>query len=55
MKNWLGENIHEIMALVVLAGWVFTWYYPPAIPYAQITSVLTLILGYFYGKSKPQA
>jgi len=53
-SSWLSKNIHELIAGTIVSAWVFTWFYKPEIGYAEITGVVTLILGYLYGRSKPQ-
>lgn len=52
--GWLTKNVHELIALVIITVWVFTWFVKPQIEYADITGVVTLILGYLYGRTKPQ-
>ncbi len=53
-SSWLSKNIHEMIAGIVVLGWVVTWYYKPVIDYDDIKGVVTLILGYLYGRTKPQ-
>lgn len=52
-SSWLSKNIHEMIALSVVGGWLVTWYFRPQIEYGEITGVVTLILGYLYGRSMP--
>ena len=54
-SSWLTKNIHEIIAVVVIGGWIVTWYNKPVIPTVEITGAVMLILGYLYGRSKPQS
>ena len=53
-SSWLSKNVHELIAIAVIGGWLVTWYFKPQIDYAEITGVVTLILGYLYGRTKPQ-
>ena len=53
-SSWLSKNIHELIAITVIGAWLFAWYFTPAIPYKDITGVVTLILGYLYGRTRPQ-
>lgn len=71
-SSWLSKNIHEIIALLVVGGFmvmvygIFAVYFfsPKKIDLQDIkllfeifglTSIVTLILGYLYGRSKPQS
>ena len=53
-SSWLSKNVHELIALTIISVWIVTWFYKPQISYAEITGVVTLILGYLYGRTKPQ-
>jgi len=53
-SSWLSKNIHELIALTIISVWVLTWFYKPQISYSEITGVVTLILGYLYGRTTPQ-
>ncbi len=52
--GFLSKNIHEIIALFVIASWVITWFVKSVIPPTEITGAVMLILGYLYGRTKPQ-
>lgn len=52
--GFLSKNIHEIIALFVIVSWVITWFVKSVIPPTEITSAVMLILGYLYGRTKPQ-
>lgn len=54
-SSFLSKNIHEIIAICVIGGWMTSWYYKPLIDYREITGAVMLILGYLYGRSKPQS
>jgi len=53
-SSFLTKNIHEMIAIGVVLGWISSWYFKPFIEYGEITGVVTLILGYLYGRTKPQ-
>lgn len=53
-SSWLSKNIHELIALSIISVWIFTWFFKPQITYSEITGVVTLILGYLYGRTQPQ-
>jgi len=53
-SSFLSKNIHEMIAIGVVLGWISSWYFKPFIEYGEITGVVTLILGYLYGRTKPQ-
>lgn len=53
--SFLSKNIHEMIAILVIGGWGVTWFVETVIPQIQITGAVMLILGYLYGKSKPEA
>lgn len=53
--GWLSKNIHEIIAIAVVGGWMFTWFYKPEINPLDIKDMVVLILGYLYGRTKPQS
>ena len=52
--SFLSKNIHEMIALLVVAGWMVSWFIKTEITQADLIGVVTLILGYLYGRSKPQ-
>jgi hypothetical protein len=52
--SFLSKNIHEIIALLVVGTWVFTWFFKTEISQSDLVGVVTLILGYLYGRTKPQ-
>ena len=52
--SFLSKNIHEIIALMVVGTWVFTWFFKTEISQSDLVGVVTLILGYLYGRTKPQ-
>jgi len=52
--SFLSKNIHEMIALGVVGAWIATWYFVPTIGHEEITGVVTLILGYLYGRTRPQ-
>ena len=52
--GFLSKNIHEIIALAVVGSWIVSWYCRTIIQPEEITGVVTLILGYLYGRTKPQ-
>ena len=54
-SSFLSKNIHEMIAIFVIGGWMTSWYFKPLIEYREITSAVMLILGYLYGRSKPQS
>ena len=54
-SSFLSKNIHEMIAIIVIGGWMVTWFVKVEIPQIQITGAVMLILGYLYGKSKPEA
>ena len=54
-SSFLSKNIHEIIAICVIGGWMASWYFQPLIEYREITNAVMLILGYLYGRSKPQS
>lgn len=53
-SSFLSKNIHELIALAIICVWIVTWFYKPKISYSEITGVVTLILGYLYGRTTPQ-
>lgn len=53
-SSFLSKNVHEIIALAVVGAWLVSWYLKPKIDYGEITSIVSLILGYLYGRTKPQ-
>jgi len=52
--TWLSKNIHELIAIAVVGAWVITWWIASAIPQEDIRMAVMLILGYLYGRTKPQ-
>lgn len=55
-SSFLSKNIHEIIALMVVVSWIVTWVIPiDSQVRSGIDSMVTLILGYLYGRSKPQS
>jgi len=52
--SFLSKNIHEMIALLVVGGWMVSWFIKTEITQADLIGVVTLILGYLYGRSKPQ-
>lgn len=53
--GWLSKNIHELIAISVIGAWIFTWYIKSVLPTNEITGAVMLILGYLYGRTKPQS
>lgn len=53
-SSFLSKNIHELIAIAVVGSWIVSWYVRTIIEPAEITGVVTLILGYLYGRTKPQ-
>lgn len=53
-SGWLSKNIHELIALVVIGAWIITWFVKSVLPPTEITGAVMLILGYLYGRTKPQ-
>jgi len=68
-SSWLSKNIHEIIAILFVVGWFFTLYWTinlfidGIITVNQLVLILAatglkdmvlLILGYLYGRTKPQ-
>lgn len=68
-SSWLSKNIHEIIAILFVAGWFLILYFliklflQEAITLNQLIMILAatgikdmvlLILGYLYGRTKPQ-
>ena len=53
-SSFLSKNIHEMIAIIVIGGWMVTWFVKVEIPQIQITGAVMLILGYLYGKSQPE-
>ncbi len=51
----LSKNIHEIIALFVIIAWVVSWWIVPEIAESNIANAVMLILGYLYGRTKPQS
>ena len=54
-STWLSKNIHELIALVVIGAWISTWFMnlPDVVMIAK--DAVMLILGYLYGRTKPQS
>lgn len=53
-SSFLSKNIHEIIALTVIGSWIITWFLETRVEDGIIASAVMLILGYLYGRTKPQ-
>lgn len=54
-SSFLSKNIHEIIALVVVGSWIVSWWVSPkGFSSDDIFKAVFLILGYLYGRTKPQ-
>lgn len=54
-SSWLSKNIHEIIALVISGAWVLSWWLPAIVTTADVKDVVLIIMGYLFGRSKPQS
>ena len=54
-SSWLSKNIHEMIAIGVIVAWIVSWYAQPSIEVDVIFQAVMLILGYLYGRSRPQS
>jgi hypothetical protein len=54
-SSFLSKNIHELIAIGVIVPWVVSWFVVTTIDQVQITGAVMLILGYLYGRTKPQS
>lgn len=48
----ISKIIHEVIAMIVICAWVVSWFVPIQ-DQIQITGAVMLILGFLYGKSRP--
>lgn len=53
-SSWLSKNIHEIIALCFALPFVATWFLEGGSVPEMASEAVMLILGYLYGRSKPQ-
>ncbi len=53
-SSWLSKNIHEIIAIGFCGAWVVTWFVDLPTAGEKASDAVMLILGYLYGRSKPQ-
>ncbi len=53
-SSWLTKNIHELIAIALIGAWVVTWWVTATIEQEDVRTAVMLILGYLYGRSKPQ-
>lgn len=53
--GFLSKNIHEIIAIAVIGSWIVTWFIKLEFNSQDILGAVMLILGYLYGRSKPQS
>ena len=51
--GFLTKNIHELIAIVIVGAWIVSWYVVPEKD-QKIVDVVMLILGYLYGRTRPQ-
>lgn len=54
-SSWLSKNIHEIIALLFTIPFVVSWFFINIELPAIASQAIMLILGYLYGRSKPQS
>lgn len=53
-SSWMSKNVHEIIAFVIIGGWISTWFLDVKIDSKDVLQAVLLILGYLYGRTKPQ-
>lgn len=53
-SSWLSKNIHELIAISLIGAWVVTWWVSATIDQEDVRTAVMLILGYLYGRTKPQ-
>jgi len=50
---FISKVIHELIALLVITAWIFALFFNISDNDLQLHSAVMLILGYLYGKSRP--
>lgn len=51
---WISKIIHELIAIMVVSSWIISWWLPAIASVADPRDAVMLILGYLYGRTKPQ-
>ncbi len=54
-SSWLSKNIHEMIAILFCVAWITTWFIDMPTEAHRASDAVMLILGYLYGRSKPQS
>ncbi len=50
---FISKIIHEVIAIVIIGAWIYSWYRQTIIPSSEIASAVMLILGYLFGRTSP--
>ena len=51
---YISKIIHEVIAIMVTGSWILSWWIPAIVAVADPKDAVMLILGYLYGRTRPQ-
>ena len=52
--SWLSKNVHELIAIALVCAFIGTVYIVRIPQSIELASSVTLVLGYLFGKTKPE-